>query len=120
MLTYKYFDILIFDIDSSGVDAVHALKIAKTIQDELHIIVIANNAHILRQKKLDKQIINHLLFKPIQLEHLSKYLKFVAMNREKSKYTQINNLNTIKNRFAEFSMTVNRDNKMKKKRFPSN
>jgi len=114
MLTYKYFDILIFDIDSPSVDAVHALNIAKTIQDELHIIVITNNAHILRQKKLEKQIIDHLLFKPIQYEHLSKHLKFVAMNRERKKHIQLNNQHAINNQFAGYLKSQNKDVKVKK------
>ena len=51
-LTYKYFDILIFDIDLPGLDAVHALDIARNVQKGLHIIIITHDAHILHNKSL--------------------------------------------------------------------
>jgi DNA-binding NtrC family response regulator len=114
MLTYKNFDILIFDIDSPGVDAAHALNVAKSLQDELHMIIITNDAYILHNKTLEKQSIGRLLFKPIQYEQLSNHLKFVSMNRERNKYIQMNNRHAISNRFADYLKSPKKDVNVKK------
>ena len=88
-LTYKYFDILIFDIDLPGLDAVHALDIAKSVQKGLHIIIITHDAHILHNKSLNKHCIDFLLFKPIQFEQLVGHLKFISVNRESNSYIRL-------------------------------
>jgi DNA-binding NtrC family response regulator len=80
-LTFKKYDILVFDIDAPSMDAVHAVDVARNLMPDLHIIVIAHDDSFLHNTKLSRQNIGHLMFKPIQFDQLRNHIRFLSQNK---------------------------------------
>ena len=73
-LSRRNVDILLYDIDAQGIDAVQAILVARKLNKTLHIIVIAAENKLLQDPNLNIRHINFLLFKPINFTNLREHL----------------------------------------------
>jgi DNA-binding response OmpR family regulator len=77
-LSRKNVDILLYDADSPGLDAVQGILVAKKLNISLHIIVATSENHWLRDPSLDKRKIDFLLFKPLNFSNLKSHLNLLV------------------------------------------
>ena len=78
---------LIYDVTSSSLNILQAIKMAKKLKPNLHIIIITDDESILRNKNLDLKIIDFIQFKPPEFDQLEQnlYLYSTVWNKKKSK-----------------------------------
>jgi len=74
VLSRKKFDIMIYDIDSQDLDVLYALKIAKQLNRDLHLIVLTGDKSFLPLRSVEKTNIDYLQFKPLEFDRLKFHL----------------------------------------------
>ncbi len=74
MLSRKKFDIMIYDIDSQDLDVLYALKIAKQLNRNIHLIVLTGDKSFLPLRSVEKTNIDYLQFKPLEFDRLKFHL----------------------------------------------
>jgi two-component system, NarL family, sensor histidine kinase BarA len=78
LLAKKKYNVVIYDFDSSKIDAKEAISTIKKLENQIHLIVIAGEDFNKQSRKLDRKKIDFLLFKPLDeseiLNHLSLYI----------------------------------------------
>ena len=74
ILFHESFDIMIFDIDAQDIEVLYALKIAKELNKNLHLIVLSGDKEFFPLRNIDKTKIDHLQFKPVDFNRLKFHL----------------------------------------------
>lgn len=74
VLSRKKFDIMIYDIDSQDLDVLYALKIAKQLNRDIHLIVLTGDKSFLPLRSVEKPNIDYLQFKPLEFDRLKFHL----------------------------------------------
>ena len=83
ILSNKKFDILIIDLESSTWNINQAIEITKKLNSRLHIIVVAGVEFQKNKTILDRNSIDFLLFKPIEVENLNHHLSLLLTRKDR-------------------------------------
>ena len=75
----KDFDLLILDIDSSGVARTEMINVIKKVRPNLPLIVVTSDTSFETGKKIVENGVLLFLLKPIDMENLEYFLNFFIM-----------------------------------------